>query len=200
LQLTKTKKTSKKRIYQGDILRDVEYIEYVCEKAGVVEISKISFPVAVVLTQDCDLEQDYKLRKNNTSTQDKLLMSVLMAPLYNAEHVYCGEHLSDLGITMASINKKKTPGDFLRNNERSRYHYLEFPANVPIVPSVVDFKHYFSCNLNYLRQLKETHFICALFPLFREQIAHRFASYLARIGLPGVKTQKTRCLPDSFQQ
>jgi len=42
----------KSRISQGDVYKDVEFIEYAIEKAGVIEISKIEFPFVVVLTQD----------------------------------------------------------------------------------------------------------------------------------------------------
>ena len=71
------------RICQGDIYKDVEFIEYAIEKAGVIEISKIVFPFVVVLTQDCDLNQDYKVRRKETSNHDKKLISVNVAPLYN---------------------------------------------------------------------------------------------------------------------
>ncbi len=51
------------RVSQGDIIRDVEYIESAkIDKEGIVEISKIIFPFVVVLTQDCDLEQDFNNR------------------------------------------------------------------------------------------------------------------------------------------
>ncbi len=183
-------RTSRKpRILQGDIIKDVEYIEYVNEKSGVLEISKISFPVVIVLSQDCDLENDYKNRTSRTSTsQDKWLLSVLVAPLYNAEHVFLGEHLSELGLRMQQVNKEKTPGKYLRNNEIPRYHYLEFPSSIPIVPSIIDFKHYFAANLNYLRSIKQKNFVCSVSPLFREDISQRFANYLARIGLPELLT------------
>lgn len=87
---------------------------------------------------------------------------------------------------MQEINATKTPGDNLRKNETQRYHYLEFPAVINIVPSVIDFKHYFSVNVEYLRSLKRTNFICQVSALFREEISHRFASFLARIGLPEI--------------
>ncbi len=174
------------RVTQGDVFRDIEYIEYAVEKSGVIEVSKVVFPLVVVLTQDCDLEQDYRFRFSHgrPSTQDKWLLSVLVAPLYNVEHVYLGEHLSELEMKMEPINAKRSPGDYLRKNERPRYHYLEFPALVPIVPSVIDFKHYFSVNIKYLKKLRRTHFICQLSALYREDVSQRFASYLARIGLP----------------
>lgn len=176
----------KSRLGQGDILRDVECIEYAVEKSGDIEVSKIIFPLVVVLTQDCDLEQDYTFRwsKQTKSTQDKWLLSVLVAPLYNVEHIYSGEHLSELSMKMASINRSKSPGQNLRNNETPRYHYLDFPETIPIPPSVIDFKHYFSVNVSHLKKLKAKNFVCQVSDLFREDISQRFASFLARVGLP----------------
>lgn len=105
------------RVVQGDIIRDVDHIEYVSVKGGIVEVSTIVFPLIVVLTQDCDLEQDFKFRwgrAKKPATQDKYLLSVLVAPLYNLEHVYAGEHLSAVGLTMQTINKKVTKADTSR--------------------------------------------------------------------------------------
>jgi hypothetical protein len=190
------------RISQGDIFRDVECIEYVAEKSGVLEVSKLVFPLVVVLTQDCDLEQDARYRdpqEKKSSTDDKKLFSVLVAPLYNAEHVFQGQHLSDLGLTMASINKKKTPGVMLMQNERPRYHYLDFPADVHIVPSVADFKHYFSVSVAYLEKVGKNNFVCRLSELYREDLSQRFASYLARIGLPEIVSPTPTALPTGAQ-
>jgi hypothetical protein len=174
------------RLAYGDIVRDVEYVENVVERNGQLEIAKIIFPLVIVLTQDCDLVQDYKFRcsRRPMTTKDKLLLSVLVAPLYNAEHIYNGEHLSELGMKMVSINRNKSPGENLRKNETPRYHYLEFGREIPIVPSVVDFKHYFSINVAYLKKAKIRNFVCRISSLYREDIGQRFASFLARIALP----------------
>jgi len=184
--MIKVQKGSKPRISQGDIYRNIEMIEYIYEKSGIVEISKIQFPLVIVLTQDCDLEQDYRTRhsRSRPETQDKLIVSALVAPLYNAEHVYQGSHLSELGLEMQKISKKKTPGNRLRNNETPRYHYLSFPESVPIVDSVIDFKHYFTVNVEYLRKIRHSNFVIRLAPLFREDVSQRFSAYLSRIGLP----------------
>jgi hypothetical protein len=188
--MIKVKRGRTNRICQGDIFKDIEFIEYLIEKEGNIEISKILFPYVLVLTQDCDLEQDFEFRwgkrEPRPKTQDKYLLSVLVAPLYNIEHVYKGEHLTEIGITMEGINKGKTPGKYLRNNERPRYHYIEFPQQIAIVTSVIDFKHYFSVNIEYLRRLKKTNFVCQVSELFREEISHRFTSFLSRIGLPDI--------------
>lgn len=184
--MVRVKKRRSTRVSQGDILRDVEHVEYVTTKGGIVEISKITFPLVVVLTQDCDLAQDYTFRwsKPTTANHDKWLLSVLVAPLYNVEHVYTGEHLQDLGLKMSLINKNKSPGQYLRNNETPRYHYLEFPEDTPVTPSIVDFKHYFSANIKYLKNHKRAGFVCQLSELYREDVSQRFSSFLSRIGLP----------------
>lgn len=184
--MIKASATRTARLAQGDIIRDVDYLEHVLERNGQIEMAKIVFPLVVVLTQDCDLAQDYKFRwsRRPSTTEDKFLLSVLVAPLYNAEHVYNGEQLSELGMKMNPINRGRSPGTNLRNNETPRYHYLEFSSDIPIVPSVVDFKHYFSANAEYLKKAKARNFVCRLSTLYREDIAQRFASFLARIALP----------------
>lgn len=174
------------RLAHGDIIRDVEYVEHIHERDGNLEISKVIFPLVIVLTQDCDLAQDHRFRwsEQSTTSQDKYLLSVLVAPLYNVEHVYSGEHLSELKMKMVEINRKKTQGDNLRKNETPRYHYFEFDQDVPIVTSVVDFKHYFSVNAAYLKEVKSHNFVCRLSSLYREDVGQRFAGYLSRIALP----------------
>ncbi len=162
------------------------------EKEGIIEVSKIIFPFIIVLTQDCDLEQDSKIRYKQlpTQTQDKLILSVLVAPIYNVEHVYSGEHLSQLEIKMRMIPRKRTEGEYLVSNQLPRYHYLDFPPELKIAPSVIDFKHYFSVNVEYLKG-KKSDLVCRVSPLFREDISQRFASYLARIGLPEMQKKST---------
>jgi len=186
--LIKTKTKTKRRIHQGDIIKDVEYIEWAVEKGDDIEVSKLLFPNVYILSQDCDLEQDYKNRNSKEeNSQDKYLLSVLVAPVYNAEKVYAGQHMNELEMNMSPINKNKTPGKNIQKNTNPRYHYLEFHDN-SMVPSVIDFKHYFSVNTNYLRGIKKTNYFCTVSELFREDISLRFSNYLARIGLPNIKT------------
>ncbi len=176
-----------KRICQGDIIKDVDFIEYATEKEGFLEISKISFPLIIVLTQDCDLEQDFANRASaERANEDKHLISVIVAPLYNIEHLYDGSHLSKLGLQMQIINRshKKSDNNILRSNQNPRYHYLEFEDKVQVVNSVIDFKHYFTVNINYLNSIREKNYVGKVSELYRENISHRFAYFLSRIGLP----------------
>jgi hypothetical protein len=177
------------RVCQGDIISNVEYIEYAIEKEGQIEISKIVFPYVYVLTQDCDLEQEFNNRNNvNAPNQDKHLISVIVAPFYNIEHVYDGEHLSQIGLKMQTINRKPTSTEnkILKDNRNPRYHFLQFPTEVKISDSVIDFKHYFTVNSILLHSLKSTNFVCKVSELYREQISHRFSFFLSRIGLPNM--------------
>lgn len=187
--MTGTDNTKEKRIKQGDILSNVEFIESVSEKEGVITISKIVFPLVIVLTQDCDLTWDHETRNDETKNQDKYLFSAIVAPLYNYEHFIQGEHLSELNQIMAKINSNpsKTENKNLKNNETPRYHYLAFDDSVPIVNSVIDFKHYFTVNIVSLEKHKEKNFVCCVKELFRERISQRFTNYLSRIGLPEPK-------------
>lgn len=184
----KAEKTLIGRASQGDILRDIQCIEYARESNGIIEVSTIEFPLVVILTQDCDLEQDSRYRLKSPTSQpsnhDKKLFSVLVAPLYNAEHVFSGKHLELIEMDMTPINKKKSPGEILMKNERPRYHYIDFPEEISIVSSIVDFKHYFTISTSYLQDIWNNRFVCRLSELYREDLSQRFTSYLARIALP----------------
>ena len=182
------------RVCQGDILANVEYIEKVKEKDGILTVTKIVFPLVVVLSQECDLTWDFENRNNQgKGNQDKYLLSIIVAPLYNYEQFINGTHLSELEQQMATIssNKKKTDNKMLRDNKNPRYHFLEFDKNIRVVDSVVDFKHYFTVNTTTLQEMKKDNFVCSISELYRESLSQRFANYLSRIGLPEATTPES---------
>ena len=82
-------------IHQGDILTNVEYIEYADIVDGNIEISKINFPKVIILTQECDSIQDYnnrkdcyeKIRDNQEIKTNQFLLSTIVAPLYNLSDI-----------------------------------------------------------------------------------------------------------------
>ncbi len=73
----------------------------------------------VVLSQDCDLNQDYNSRKeitdisnnqDNLYLNNKMIPSILICPAYLAEQLRKGTHLKSLNLPMIKIsNSKKTP-------------------------------------------------------------------------------------------
>ena len=182
--MTKTKRTWEARVSQGDIFRNIEFIEDVVIEKGELVVRKTSFPLVIVLTQDCDLASDYRIRwsRTETPTQDQQLISALVAPVYNAEHLFAGEHLSELNLIMQKQNSDKKK--LIRQGQNSRYHFLAFGDEVPAPDSVVDFKHYFSVPVDKLKKVKREQWVCKVAEIYREDISQRFASFLSRIGLP----------------
>lgn len=187
--ITKVYRETTGVINQCDVFRNVEFVEYVKEVDNVIEVSKIVFPLAIVLTQACDLQQDHDARKKSSESQeenqDKFLISVIVAPIYNFEDFRQGIHLEQLGLRMGAQGaRKKSLCANIIKNENKRYHYLNFGDQVDIVESVIDFKHYFTVTVNYLTSIYETNYICSIDSLYRELISQRFSNFLSRIGLP----------------
>jgi hypothetical protein len=176
------------RVRQGDIYRDIRYLESVTEAAGEIAVSSIVFPWVVILSQECDLDQDMKCRLQDVppANQDKYLLTVLVAPLYVAEHVFEGSHWDLLGCKMQSIQQSgKTKKNLIKENQIPRYHFLEFSKELTLAESVVDFKHYFAVSTESLNGYRTAaHYVCSLKSLYRERLTQRFADFLARIGLP----------------
>lgn len=187
--VTKTYKDCSGELKQCDIYRDIEFIEYVKEYGDSIEVSKIIFPLAVVLTQACDLQQDHNARKRieveNKGNQDKFLISVIVAPIYNFEEFRMGTHLNQLGLMMDPKGRReRSLCSNIIKNENKRYHYLNFAEDIEIVESVIDFKHYFTVTVNYLNSIREENYVCSIDSLYRELILQRFSNFLSRIGLP----------------
>lgn len=185
--ITKARVIKKSEIQQGDIFKNVEFIEYVVESEESIEVSKIVFPNVIVLTQACDLKQDYDERVNQEKSDyhDKYLISVIVAPVYNFEDFRMGTHLNQLHMKMQEQGRRtKSKCENIFNNETARYHYLNFESNIQLVESVIDFKHYFTVTVNYLSQIYQENYVCSIEPLYRELISQRFSNYLSRIGLP----------------
>jgi len=160
-------------VTQGDIFRDITFVEDVFEgQPGMIHVPEIVFPHVIVLTQACDL------------AHARSLLSVLVAPLYTAEHVFAGNHLSELGVAMDPIKRNKTAGQRILLNTDPRYHYLDFPDGVQVAESIIDFRHYFSVNVEYLRSIRRAQLAWTVPSLWREHISQRFGAFLARIGLP----------------
>lgn len=187
------------RIQQGDILRNIEFIqkyEYISDDEIKLEI--IKFPFVIVLTQDCDLKQNSEYFFNNPNppkTDDKRLLSVIVAPIYNEELFILGDHLKSLKLKMQTINKVSkgklsTSYKNLTDNQNPRYHYLKFKENDSIPDSVIDFKQYFTVSLDILIKKKKGNFVGKIPELYREDISQRFANFLSRIGLPDNTVQQ----------
>ena len=180
------------RVYQGDILRDMlllemQYADDIGSKYNVVEKN---VPYIVVLTQDCDLEQDFNNRNQISDKHDKYMESILVCPAYLAEEFRGGNHLEEFGLKMEKWNSKRYKQIKTQNNYR--YHYLDGYPPYQIPNLVLDFKHYYTIPRDVIYFAKENgHYLTSLRQLFREDLSHRFSFFLSRIGLPIVEDRES---------
>ena len=113
------------RICQGNIYRNITYFEKVVEKeADFIEFRR---DFSVVISQDCDLHQDYCLRESppdsGIQNQDKYVINILFCPLYLFESFIKGEHLVDLGRRMQMFNSDARRK--IKTNQNFRYHFFQ---------------------------------------------------------------------------
>jgi hypothetical protein len=181
------------RLCQGDILRDLELVEWGAvvgaEPQQQINLTKRALPYAVVLSQECDLYQDLQNRNDLAKpTQDKFLHSVLLGPAYPAQSVREGTHLEALQVKCERLNKDRWKS--VLHNSDPRYHYLPAAEALQIPDLVLDFKHFITAPRSILLDLKRDAYLASLGQLFRDSLSQRFANFLARIALPEAEEEK----------
>ena len=172
----------KARICQGDIFRDLDIASGAPISAVEVDVEiESDSNYWIVINQDCDLNQDYKQRKENKIRDDVNIRTILICPAYPARQFFAGDHIEDWDLK--SYGKKKI--DKIKNNdEYKRYHYLEGNTSLGVPELVIDFKHFYTIPVEtaYKQRLKS--YLVTLNELHREDLNQRFCSFLSRIGLP----------------
>ena len=177
------------RFHQCDILRDITIVEWAAEVKDApleerFQIFDRKVPYAIVLNQDCDLEQDYANRSNLASeTQDKYLQSILLCPAYPEADFRLGKHLEGVNLTMQQFPLRQF--EKVRQNQLFRYHFLPKNLDFQVPELVVDFKHHFTIPRDRINdEYRSAHYLVTLEMLFREDLSNRFSYFLSRIALP----------------
>ncbi|MHB1426293.1 MAG: hypothetical protein ACYC3I_24270 [Gemmataceae bacterium] len=167
---------------QGEILSNVVRLQLDLKFLGTDEqrVEPVEHGYAVILTQDCDLEQDFKARQR-LNKPDKLLPNVFFCHLATAQQLR-----GAAGIT-TDIWKR------ISQNKDERYHFLQ-KIEVDLdglqqgLPELgIDFKHYFTIPTDeiYKRiEMKEANRRCVLVSPYLEHLSSRFAYFLSRVALP----------------
>jgi hypothetical protein len=161
------------RLRQGQILHAVPSLHLDEESKAAL----ITYPHAVLLSQDCDLEQDF-----NSTTEGKppVLENALLCravPIEEVQAVFRERNQSDLFRRV-------------KQNQDERYQSLTAVTTDDAElcpPLVIDFRNYFTVSLSSLysrMSVGRTTSICALNSPWAEKLSVRFASYLSRIALP----------------
>jgi len=196
--------------HQGDVYHDVTIVDSYDEVGEEEVIQKVTFPLSVVLGQECDLESDGALRSGELppgrsqrpDDQDAALLAVLMLPLYTAADVWAGLHCSDfVQLLYMGTDTRPSPVNLRRRsigsderkriqgNRDARYQYFKISSGELTGEFVVDFKQYFTVPVDYLMTHREQ---CSgyLATPYHESLSQRFAYYISRIGLPDKTTDE----------
>jgi hypothetical protein len=146
-------------------------------------VNEVIYDYAVVLTQECDLEQDYNYRTRNNGDHDKYIPMILMAPAYLAESLRRGDHLTGYGQQMQRINSDDW-GKVKRNGNK-RYHYLKMDVGKNVPELVIDFKHFFTMSRDMIyNKVMDDSYKASLTILYREDLSQRFCNFISRIAIP----------------
>jgi hypothetical protein len=161
---------------QGEIISDLTYYFYDSEAA---QTKALTFPLSIIVSQDCDLLADFNARQNGSESQ---IRSVLLF------EVDMFEEAKD-GLEKGSQAKKK-----VRQNQTERYHFLEGAPKefdtlgVGLPDLLIDFRRFFTLPpVEVYRQTKEgggAKRRTRLEMPYREHLQTRMAFYLQRVGLP----------------
>ena len=177
-------------ISQGAIYKNVKYNYIESESDNDVKVIEYEFPLAVIVSQACDVISMEQLLISGTGKAIKFMPSVLMCPIYDKQTAKNGEHIQEAFNTFKTTIQK----DVLFNSNEYKiaeknwhYRYHPFKASVNgktvIEDTVIDFKHYFTVPMSYLIINRKDR-ILQLEDLFAEQITLKFASYLTRVPIP----------------
>lgn len=178
-------------LMQGDIFTNVEYNYIVAENEDNVEVEELEFPMAIIISQACDVTWMDKFIAENGGNATKYMPTVLMCPIYNYETLKEGKHLEDVlrVENYSSSNTKiydRKDKDVAERNWHYRLHLFELvdqSGRMVLENMAIDFKHYFTVPIKYLYLNKDKR-IYSLDNISAEQITLKFASYLSRVAIP----------------
>lgn len=177
---------------QGEILTNLVQIQVNLESIETVQnninysVTPLVHPYAIIVSQDCDLEQDFNFRFHKCGKERHRLPSVLFCEVIEAEELRQGERNQNV------FQSKTVRKNFLDNNEY-RFHFIqaipeEFDALKQGLPELgMEFKRYFSMPTGevYRRiELSHAQRRCRLKSPYLEHFCNRFHHFNNRIALP----------------
>lgn len=155
-------------------------------KEADIEVVSIIHSFSIVVTQDCDLEQDYNDRICIQKATHRWIDSVLLCKISLAKDVKYGEVYNSLAGNSALWNP-------IKKQQNERFHFFEkIPAEQDILASgleelVADFKQVFSIDTEFLYKQIELK-ICrkrsVLVSPYLEHFSRRYTNFQSRVALP----------------
>lgn len=178
------------QICQGDIFQNVKYSYIDSEDDEGVNIIEYEFPLALIISQACDVISMDDIISKKSGKPSKFMPSILMCPIYEHTAAKSGQHIKDAfdKLELRLEPDSTYQGDDYKVAKRD-WHYrihaltVEYAENTVIDNAVIDFKHYFTVPISYLVSHKSDR-VLHLDDLFAEQITLKFSTYLARVAIP----------------
>lgn len=177
MDVLKFERVAEGRFYQGEVLSGVNQSVVRRNTHEDPSLEIIEHPYAIVLSQDCDLEQsDARVARGHAENLPNVLMCI--------------------AVPVAELKGNVGGSDIwkrVRSNSDERYHCIEaipkgVDAKVQGVPSLgVDFKRYFTVPTEELLEqlrLRVVERRAKLAVPYAEHLCYRFSAYLGRIALP----------------
>lgn len=173
---------------QGEILTNVVQYNPVASELS-QEVEELSFepvvhPYTIIVTQDCDLDWDYKARQSSNTQLSKLLNSVILCEITTAREV---KDIADKNI----MNSKEW--NLVKCHRHERFYFFEtIPVEceleqVGLPELTADFKKVFGIDATTLyRQigLGITKRRAVLSSPYLEHFSRRYHSFHGRVALP----------------
>jgi hypothetical protein len=175
------------RLWQGEILANIPQVRLALESIaaeGAAENPEIEIdphPLVIVLTQDCDLLQDFNARHDG----DSILSNILLCDVFLAEEL------------RAKLRENENLGTrdwkVIYQNKNPRFQFLqdvlahEDLQQQGLPALAVDFQLHFTMRTDELYRRLAQAFSqrrCRLATPYPEHLSDRFYHYMARIALP----------------
>jgi hypothetical protein len=167
---------------QGEILSNLHQFRLDPDSLGDHARGKTrTHPFAVIMSQDCDLDQDFRTRSEGKSSPN-LIPNILFCEVATAHELF---------NVIRQTNRKLW--DRIKINKDERYQFLQKieaacdRLNQGLPELALDFKRYFSLPTDevYRRiEFGEAMRRCVMVSPYLEHLSSRFASYLSRVALP----------------
>lgn len=171
------------RLYQGEIIAGVIQVRQNLDTIGgdaARRVEEIVHPFSVVMTQDCDLEQDFRLR-NQADEKLSSLVSILFCEAVTTSEL------------KGQLPQGKDIWKRVIQNKDERYQCFEsIPSSQESLAQGLpclgcDFKRYFTVPSDEVYRriaLKQITRRCRLLTPYAEHLLSRFCSFQSRVPLP----------------
>lgn len=169
---------------QGEIVSNVVHWRVVTESIGIgsePRFEPVLHPYAILMTQDCDLAQDFSTRLK-LQESDKTLPCLLFCEVLPAEEL----------LPRIATNKREWERLKVASNKNERFQFLqsiakELDLRQEGIPELgIDFKRYFAVpTAEVYRRIEkgEVQRRCLLNSPYLEHLSSRFGYFMSRVAL-----------------